>query len=135
MATTYEDVVAVFESTFLEKVALSDDLVFQWFKMACGEFSTQISQLYFNNEKRIFTDIDGNNIVLNQIVVNILGYTIKRFYCERQYSKIVKRSNIISKDLSINNSEGDKRQAKVEIDWVNFKIVDLYEQLKDTAYN
>ena len=50
MATTYEDVVAVFESTFLEKVALSDDLVFQWFKMACGEFSTQISQLYFNNE-------------------------------------------------------------------------------------
>lgn len=135
MATTYEDVVAVFESTFLEMVALSDDLVFQWFKMACGEFSTQISQLYFNNEKRIFTDIDGNDIVLNQIVVNILGYTIKRFYCERQYSKIVKRSNIVSKDLSINNSEGDKRQAKVEIDWVNFKIVDLYEQLKDTAYN
>lgn len=109
MATTYEDVVAVFESTFLERVALSDDLVFQWFKMACGEFSTQISQLYFNNEKKIFTDIGGNDIVLNQIVVNILGYTIKRFYCERQ--------------------------AKVEIDWVNFKIVDLYEQLKDTAYN
>ena len=135
MATTYEDVVAVFESTFLERVALSDDLVFQWFKMASGEFSTQISQLYFNNEKRIFTDIDGNDIVLNQIVINILGYTIKRFYCERQYSKIVKRSNIVSKDLSINNSEGDKRQAKVEIDWVNFKIVDLYEQLKDTAYN
>lgn len=135
MATTYEDVVAVFESTFLERVALSDDLVVQWFKMACGEFSTQISQLYFNNEKRIFTDIDGNDIVLNQIVINILGYTIKRFYCERQYSKIVKRSNIVSKDLSINNSEGDKRQAKVEIDWVNFKIVDLYEQLKDTAYN
>lgn len=135
MATTYEDVVAVFESTFLERVALSDDLVFQWFKMAYGEFSTQISQLYFNNEKKIFTDIDGNDIVLNQIVVNILGYTIKRFYCERQYSKIVKRSNIVSKDLSINNSEGDKRQAKVEIDWVNFKIVDLYEQLKDTAYN
>ena len=50
-------------------------------------------------------------------------------------AKIVKRSNIVSKDLSINNSEGDKRQAKVEIDWVNFKIVDLYEQLKDTAYN
>ena len=135
MATTYEDVVAVFESTFLERVALSDDLVFQWFNMAGGEFSTQSSQLYFNNEKKISTDIDGNDIVLNQIVVNILGYTIKSFYCERQYSKIVKRSNIVSKDLSINNSEGDKRQAKVEIDWVNFKIVDLYEQLKDTAYN
>lgn len=36
MATTYDDVVSVFESTFMEKVTLSDDLVFQWFKMAMG---------------------------------------------------------------------------------------------------
>ena len=75
MATTYEDVVAVFESTFLERVALSDDLVFQWFKMACGEFSTQISQLYFNNEKKIFTDIDGNDIVLNKLQNRIRNFS------------------------------------------------------------
>ena len=136
MATTYDDVVSVFESTFMEKVTLSDDLVFQWFKMALGEFATQIKPLYFNKEKMLFTDKAGEyELDLDQTVVNILGYTIKRYYLERQYDKIVKRSNIVSKDLSVNNSEGDKRQAKVEIDWVNFKIVDLYEQLKTTAYN
>lgn len=136
MATTYDDVVSVFESTFMEKVTLSDDLVFQWFKMAMGEFSTQIKPLYFNKEKMLFTDKAGEyELDLDQTVVNILGYTIKRYYLERQYDKIVKRSNIVSKDLSVNNSEGDKRQAKVEIDWVNFKIVDFYEQLKQTAYN
>ena len=136
MATTYDDVVSVFESTFMEKVTLSDDLVFQWFKMALGEFATQIKPLYFNKEKMLFTDKTGEyELDLDQTVVNILGYTIKRYYLERQYDKIVKRSNIVSKDLSVNNSEGDKRQAKVELDWVNFKIVDFYEQLKQTAYN
>ena len=136
MATTYDDVVSVFESTFMEKVTLNDDLVFQWFKMAFGEFSTQLISLYFNKEKMLFTDKAGEyELDLDQTVVNILGYTIKRYYLERQYDKIVKRSNIVSKDLSVNNSEGDKRQAKVELDWVNFKIVDFYEQLKQTAYN
>lgn len=136
MATTYDDVVSVFESTFMEKVTLSDDLVFQWFKMALGEFSTEIKPLYFNKEKMLFTDKTGEyELDLDQTIVNILGYTIKRYYLERQYDKIVKRSNIVSKDLSVNNSEGDKRQAKVELDWVNFKIVDFYEQLKQTAYN
>ena len=136
MATTYDDVVSVFESTFMEKVTLSDDLVFPWFKMALGDFSIQIKPLYFNKEKMLFTDKAGEyELDLDQTVVNILGYTIKRYYLERQYDKIVKRSNIVSKDLSVNNSEGDKRQAKVELDWVNFKIVDFYEQLKQTAYN
>ena len=101
-----------------------------------SEFSTQIKPLYFNKEKMLFTDKAGEyELDLDQTVVNILGYTIKRYYLERQYDKIVKRSNIVSKDLSVNNSEGDKRQAKVELDWVNFKIVDFYEQLKQTAYN
>lgn len=135
MATTYQNVVDVFESTFTEKVALNDYLVKQWFKMAVGEFSIQIEPIYYDENEEIFVDVDGNGTILNQTIVNILGYTIKRYYCEREYNKIIKRSNIITKDLSINNSEGDKRQAKTEIDWVNFKIVDFYEQLKPTAYN
>lgn len=135
MATTYQNVVDVFESTFTEKVALNDYLVKQWFKMAIGEFSIQIEPIYYDENEEIFVDADGNDTILNQTIVNILGYTIKRYYCEREYNKIVKRSNIITKDLSINNSEGDKRQAKTEIDWVNFKIIDFYEQLKPTAYN
>ena len=135
MATTYQNVVDVFESTFTEKVALNDYLVKQWFKMAIGEFSIQIEPIYYDENEEVFVDADGNGTILNQTIVNILGYTIKRYYCEREYNKIIKRSNIITKDLSINNSEGDKRQAKNEIDWVNFKIVDFYEQLKPTAYN
>ena len=127
--------VSVFEATFTDKVELNEGLIYQWFIMACGEFSIQIEPLNFDGNTKQFTDKDNNPIVLNQIIINILGYTIKRYYCERQYNKIVKRSNIITKDISANNSEGDKRQAKAEIDWINFKIVDFYEQLKDTAYN
>ena len=135
MATVYKDVLDVFESTFEEKVILNDGLVLQGFKMAVGEFSTQIEQLYFDYNTKEFTDINGEPIVLNQTVTNILGFTIKRYYCERQYNKIIKRSNIVTKDLTINDTSGAKTQAKVEIDYVNDRIVDYYEQLKDTAYN
>lgn len=135
MATVYKDVLDVFESTFEEKVILNDGLVLQWFKMAVGEFSTQIEPLYFDYNTKEFTDINGEPIVLNQTVTNILGFTIKRYYCERQYNKIIKRSNIVTKDLTINDTSGAKAQAKVEIDYVNDRIVDYYEQLKDTAYN
>lgn len=135
MATAYKDVTDVFEATFEEKKVLSDSLVFQWFKMAVGEFSTEIEPLYFDVKTNEFIDKDGLPVDLDPIIVMILGLTIKRYYCERQYNKIIKRSNIITKDITVNNTSGDKTQAKVEIEWVNNKIVDLYEQLKDTAYN
>ena len=119
--------VNVFEATFQEKFQLNSDLVFQWFSMAVEEFSREIEPLVF--------DKNENLIPLPYLYIQILGYTIKRYYCERQYDRIIKRTNIIGKDLTLNNTSADKAHAKEELDYVDTKIAEFYDKLLPTAYN
>lgn len=134
--TTYFDVVNVFEATFQEKVVINSTLVKQWFDMSLQEFATEIEPLIFDNAtcQFIYLDKDGNEVVLPYLYIMILGYTIKRYYCERQYDKIIKRTNIIGKDLTLNNTDADKKNAKAELDYVNEMINGFYDKLKPTAY-
>jgi hypothetical protein len=134
--TTYFDVVKVFEATFQEKVVIDATLINQWFDMSLQEFAVEIEPLNFDNdiEQFIYLDKNGNEIALPYLYIMILGYTIKRYYCERQYDKIVKRTNIIGKDITLNNTDADKKNAKTELDYVNGMINDFYDKLKPTAY-
>jgi len=134
--TTYFDVVKVFEATFQEKVVIDATLINQWFDMSLQEFAVEIEPLNFDNdiEQFIYLDKNGNEIALPYLCIMILGYTIKRYYCERQYDKIVKRTNIIGKDITLNNTDADKKNAKTELDYVNGMINDFYDKLKPTAY-
>lgn len=134
--TTYFDVVNVFEATFQERVVIDSTLVKQWFDMSLQEFATEIEPLNFDNdiEQFIYLDKNGNEIALPYLYIMVLGYTIKRYYCERQYDKIVKRTNIIGKDITLNNTDADKKNAKTELDYVNRMINDFYDKLKPTAY-
>ena len=135
--TTYKDVVDVFEATFQEKYQLNDELILQWFKMAIEEFSKEIEPLLFDDSTKSFLyyDEDGKLISLPYFYIQILGYTIKRYYCERQYDRIIKRTNIIGKDLTLNNTSADKAHAKEELDYVDTKIAEFYDKLLPTAYN
>ena len=135
--TTYKDVVDVFEATFQEKYQLNDELILQWFKMAIEEFSKEIEPLLFDDSTKSFLyyDEDGKLISLPYLYIQILGYTIKRYYCERQYDRIIKRTNIIGKDLTLNNTSADKAHAKEELDYVDTKIAEFYDKLLPTAYN
>lgn len=135
--TTYKDVVDVFEATFQEKYQLNDELILQWFKMAIEEFSKEIEPLLFDDSTKSFLyyDEDGKLILLPYLYIQILGYTIKRYYCERQYDRIIKRTNIIGKDLTLNNTSADKAHAKEELDYVDTKIAEFYDKLLPTAYN
>lgn len=135
--TTYKDVVDVFEATFQEKSQLNSDLVFQWFSMAVEEFSREIEPLVFDKDTDSFLYYDKNEnlIPLPYLYIQILGYTIKRYYCERQYDRIIKRTNIIGKDLTLNNTSADKAHAKEELDYVDTKIAEFYDKLLPTAYN
>lgn len=137
LITTYKDVVDVFEATFQEKYQLNDELVLQWFKMAIEEFSREIEPLFFDDSTKSFLYYDENeNIIsLPYLYIQILGYTIKRYYCERQYDRIIKRTNIIGKDLTLNNTSADKAHAKEELDYVDAKIAEFYDKLLPTAYN
>ena len=136
-STTYIDVVNVFEATFQEKSQLNSDLVFQWFSMAVEEFSREIEPLVFDKDTDSFLYYDKNEILipLPYLYIQILGYTIKRYYCERQYDRIIKRTNIIGKDLTLNNTSADKAHAKEELDYVDTKIAEFYDKLLPTAYN
>jgi hypothetical protein len=134
--TTYIDVVTVFEATFQEKKLLSSDLVRKWFDMALEEFSAEIEPLTFSDAEDhfVYLDKDGNEVLLPNLYTSIIGYTIKKYYCERQYDKVVKRTNILGNDLKLNNTDADKKNAKAELDYVNEKISDFYDKLKPTAY-
>ena len=136
-STTYQDVVNVFEATFQEKYQLDSSLVLQWFNMAIEEFSREIEPLVFDTtiDSFLYYDKDGNIIPLPYLYIQILGYTIKRYYCERQYDRIIKRTNIIGKDLTLNNTSADKAHAKEELDYVDTKISEFYNKLLPTAYN
>lgn len=136
-STTYQDVVNVFEATFQEKYQLDSSLVLQWFNMAIEEFSREIEPLVFDAtiDSFLYYDKDGNIIPLPYLYIQILGYIIKRYYCERQYDRIIKRTNIIGKDLTLNNTSADKAHAKEELDYVDTKISEFYNKLLPTAYN
>ena len=129
--------VNVFEATFQEKYQLDANLVLQWFNMAIEEFSREIEPLVFDTtiNSFLYYDKDGNIIPLPYLYIQILGYTIKRYYCERQYDRIIKRTNIIGKDLTLNNTSADKAHAKEELDYVDIKISEFYNKLLPTAYN
>lgn len=133
--TNKDDVIRVFESTFKERVVIDDSLVFQWFLMAIDEFSVEIEPLNYDKsqDKFLYYDKENNLILLPRTFTLILGYTIKKYYCERQYDKIVKRTNIIGKDLKLNNTDADKKNARAELDYVNEKIFHYYQKLKPTA--
>lgn len=128
--------VDIFEATFQDKITLNALLVNQWFNMARQEFAVEIEPLNFDTERDVFIylDKDGNEIPLPYLYVLILGYTIKKYYCERQYDKIIKRTNIIGKDLTLNNTDADKKNAKTELDYINETINNFYDKLKPTAY-
>ena len=129
-STTYQDVVNVFEATFQEKYQLDSSLVLQWFNMAIEEFSREIEPLVFDTtiNSFLYYDKDGNVIPLPYLYIQILGYTIKR-------DRVIKRTNIIGKDLTLNNTSADKAHAKEELDYVDTKISEFYNKLLPTAYN
>lgn len=135
--TNKDDVIRVFESTFKERVVIDDSLVFQWFLMAIDEFSVEIEPLNYDEsqDKFLYYDKENNLILLPRTFTLILGYTIKKYYCERQYDKIVKTSNIIGKDLKLNNTDADKKNARAELDYVNERIFYYFQKLKPTALN
>ena len=119
----------VFDAIFVDEQIVGDGIFEQWFKMAVGEYSREIEPLEYDNISGEF------NVDLPQDVITLLGFIIKRFYCERKYNKIIKKNNIIAKDITLNATDSSKARAKEELDYVNLTIKESFSKLKTSAYN
>ena len=129
MNTTYEEIIKSFHSTFQDKVVVPESLEKEWFLKAVGKYSFEIDPITYIDELEEFDS------QLNRYTIDTLGLMIKKFYQERELSKVNKRISIVSKDLSIDGSNGSKTAAKNELDKVCEELDNMIYKQTPSAYS
>ena len=110
--TTYQEIVDSFESSFQDKVEVPESLEMVWFKKAVGKYSFELEKLSFDESLKEF------DVQLDQYIIDTLGAYMKRFYMERELSKVNKRATIVTKEISINGSGSDKNAVRRELEYI-----------------
>lgn len=126
--STYEDVIKSFHSTFQDKVIIPESLEREWFLKAVGKYSYEISSLTYDEEIHSFDQ------KLDRYVVDTLGSMMKKFYQQRELSKVNKRISIVGKDISLDGSNGTKTATKAELEMVSQEVDDMLFKQTPTAY-
>lgn len=126
--TTASDVLKYFESSFMDKHVLPRQLEIVWFEKAIGRFSTELDPLVYDSE------IEEFDCKLDSYVIDTLAQMMKKFYQERELSKVNKRISIVGKDLSLDASGNSKKYTKEELDYVNTEVIEMVENQKPSAY-
>lgn len=129
MNTTYEEIIKSFHSTFQDKVVIPESLEKEWFLKAVGKYSFEIDPITYIDELEEF------DLQLNRYTIDTLGLMMKKFYQERELSKVNKRISIVSKDLSIDGSNGSKTAAKNELDKVCEELDNMIYKQTPSAYS
>lgn len=128
MAFTSKDVIQSFEGTFQDKFVIPLELEMQWLKDALALYELEISELGYNTE----TDEFAPDTKAYQITT--LGLMMKRSYCARELSRIIKIQNIVGKDVSLTGSGDQKRFSKEELEFEQNRIEDLLNKQKTSWY-
>lgn len=128
MVFTSKDVIESFESTFQDKFVIPIELEMQWFKDALALYELEISELGYNAE----TDEFATDVKSYQIIT--LGLMMKRSYCARELSRIIKIQNIVGKDVSLTGTGDQKRVSKEELEFEQNRIDDLLNKQKTSWY-
>lgn len=126
--TTAKEVIDAFESSFQDKHIIPEELEQIWLKKAIGRYSIEIDSLTFDEEVQCFDRI------LDMYTIDILGQFMKKFYQERELSKINKRISIIGKDLSIDGAGHTKTAVKNELDYISNELSNMLDNQKPSAY-
>ena len=127
--STYEDVIKSFHSSFQDKVIIPESLEREWFLKAVGKYSYEIDPLNFDEELLEFDS------TLDRYVIDTLGSIMKKYYQQRELSKVNKRISIVGKDISIDGSNGSKTAAKSELEMVSQEVDEMLFKQTPTAYN
>lgn len=126
--TSASEIIEFFESSFADKHVIPLDLELVWLKKAIGRYSKELTDLTFDEETLEF------NCVLDMYVKDTLAQMMKKFYQERELSKVNKRVSIVGKEISIDGSGNSKTAAKNELNYVASEVTDMVENQKPTAY-
>lgn len=128
MASTVQDVIDSFESSFQDKKEIPFELEMVWLKKAVGRFSVELSEISLDEATYQF-DRD-----LQRYEIDTLAIFMKKFYMEREVSKVNKRVSIVSKDISIDGNNGSKTAARNELEYVHSEAEYMIANQKPTAY-
>lgn len=126
--TTAGEVIDSFEASFQDKSIIPLELELLWLKKAVAQYSVEIEPISLVDEETF----DG---VIDQYVIDTLAQMMKVYYMEREVSKVNKRVSIVSKDLSVDGTNGQKTAAKNELDYNVVKAIVMTANQKPTAYN
>lgn len=129
MATNYSDVIESFESSFMDKREIPESLELMWLIKAIGDYSIEISPLIHDEELQEFdTDLD-------RYTIDVLAKIMKVYYLEREYSRVNKIASIVGKDLSINGQGNLSKYTEDELKKTKADLIEMYDNLKPSAYN
>ncbi|WP_342759408.1 hypothetical protein [Kineothrix sedimenti] len=129
MATTFFDVIESFESSFMDKKEIPESLEKMWLIKAIGNYGVEISPLIFDSVLEEF------GFDLDQYTIDVLATTIKVYYLEREYSRVNKIASIVGKDLSINGNSNLSKYTEDELKKTKADLLEMFDNLKPTAYN
>ncbi|MDD4279371.1 MAG: hypothetical protein PHX74_06510 [Candidatus Sumerlaeales bacterium] len=102
--TSASDVITSFQSIIRDRETLAEDLQYQWFIGALGEFHLEVSDLPYDNDLQMFDH------ALPIYTINTLAYLMKVRYLEREVSRVNKINNIRTRDLTLDGA-GDAKRA------------------------
>lgn len=122
----YQYVIDLFESSFQDNYEIPESLEQIWFKRAIGRFSFDVDTLEYDEESQtINTD--------NLIVADTLATYMLLFYAERNKSRINKRNQIVTKDISLNGGGSIYSATEKEYDDILSDLTDLISKQKHEA--
>lgn len=101
----------------------------EWFLKSVGKYSYEIDKLFFNEVLMVF------DRELERYVIDTLGLMMKKFYQERELSKINKRISIVGKDLSINSGMSSSKYAENELSQVSTEVGEMMYKQIPSAYS
>lgn len=127
--TTYNEVINSFHSSFQDKTVIPESLEREWFLKAVGKYSFEISPLNYDEKLSKF---DSS---LDRYVIDTLGVMMKKYYQQRELSKVNKRISIVGKDLSIDGSNGTKTATKAELEMVDSELENMIYKQTPSAYD
>lgn len=127
--TTASDVIESFESSLKDKKEIPLSLEMMWFEKALALYGAEIDPLDYDSELDMFLS------PVSRYTVDILALMMKLFYQQMELSRVDKISSIVSKDISVNGTNGLQKYTHEEYEKIKSELIHMLNNMKPTAYN